>query len=187
MSKAIKKTMVSEWTESFRGVSDCVVLGYQGIPAEQVRSLRSRLRKDRGSMKVIRNALAKKAFAEAGLSCLDDLIQGPTAIAYGEDGVAVAKALTEWMKEAGDETAKKLKLRGGALARKRITQADVAELAGLPDKKTMQAMVLATVMAPATQIAGLLQATLAQAAYLVNAHIEKKEKEGPAAEAAPVQ
>ncbi len=187
MSKAIKKAIVSEWTESFRNVSDCVVLTYQGVPSEQVRSLRNRLRKDRGSMKVIRNALARKAFAEVGLSCLDDLIQGPTAVAYGEDGVAVAKALTEWVKEAGDETAKKVKFRGGALARKKISPAEVTELAGLPDKKTMQAMVLATVMAPATQIAGLLQATLAQTAYLANAHIAKKEQEGPAAQAAPAQ
>ena len=105
-------------------------------------------------------------------------------MAFGADGVSVAKALTEWLKEAGDETAKKVTLRGGALARRRIAPADVSALAALPDKKTMQAQVVATVIAPATQVAGLLQATLAQVVYLVQGHIEKKEKEGAGTPAA---
>ncbi len=178
MSKAIKQKMVTEWSRQFAGVQNCVVLSYQGVPAEQVRGLRSHLRRNQVSMKVIRNALARKAFSEAGLSCLEDLVQGPTAVAFGADGVAVAKALTEWLKDAGDEAAKKVRFRGGALARHKITSGEVVALSELPDKKTMRAQVLSTVIAPAAQVASLLAASLAQVVYLVQSHIEKKEKEG---------
>lgn len=179
MSKAVKKLMVEDWTAALRDVQDCVVVGYEGISAELARGLRSRLRRDRASLRVVRNSLAGKAFRAAGLEGLEALMAGPTAIAYGEDGVAVAKALADWAEEVG-EAGKKLQIRGGALARKAITAEDVKALALLPDKKTMRAQVLAVAVAPAAQIATLLDATLAQVAYLVANHVEQKEKEGAA-------
>lgn len=177
MSKVMKQRIVSEWTERFRPVADCVVFSYQGIPGERLRELRARLRQGGGRMQVLQNALAARAFREAGLSCLTDFIQGPSAIAFGEDAAGVAKTISAWLAEAGEE-GKQVRILGGALARAPLAEAEVRSLSALPDKKTLLSQVLATAIAPAAQVASLVLATLTQIPYLAMAHIEKKEKEG---------
>lgn len=177
MSKAIKSRMSEQWVAEFRDLQDCVVVSYQGLTSSQTKELRQKLTKEKARLRVLRNALAGRAFEQLGIGCMKDLLSGPSAVAYGSDSVAVAKVLSQWVKDAGKEG--KLKIQGGVLARQAIPAAQVEALAALPDRKTMMSQVLATVIAPATQVASLVQATLTQVPYLVQNHVEAMSKQEP--------
>ena len=182
MSKDTKQRMMAGYEKRFRDVQDYLVVNYQGIPSEKVNDLRKSLRREKASMTVNRNALALKTFGKLDHKGLEGLVKSPAALAYGDDAVAVARALCRWIDEAGDEV--KLQILGGVLGGRPVAPVEVKALSKLPDRKTMLAQVLATVMAPASVIANLLQSTLTQVPYMAANHADQKEKEGPGSQPA---
>ncbi len=179
MSRAVKQAVVLEYRVRAARLQDSVLVRFNGVSAGEADDLRSKLRVSGGArLLVLRNSLARRAFAEEGLAELGTCLEGSMAIASEGDGVQMVKTLCEW----GAKKKGKLEIRGGTLGRKVIGPAEVESLAALPDIKTMRAQVLATAIAPVTQILGLVNAVLSQVLNLVSDHIRKQESSGaPAA------
>jgi large subunit ribosomal protein L10 len=94
-------------------------------------------------MQVVKNTLARRAIEGTDFSVAKDLFAGPTAVAYGNDPVGLAKALFEFAKSN-----KSLEILGGVLDGKRLEKADVTALASLPPREVLLAKVLGALQSP---------------------------------------
>src|ERR1043165_9997025 len=124
--RADKATTVAELTEQFRGATATVLTEYRGLTVAQLKTLRRNLGRET-TYAVAKNTLAKRAAAEAGISGLDDLFTGPTALAFvSGDPVEAAKGLRDFAKAHP-----LLVIKGGVFEGKAITAAEVTKIATL--------------------------------------------------------
>jgi len=174
MPNTEKVSAVAEITEHFTSSTATVITEYRGLTVKQVSDLRRALGRDT-TYAVVKNTLTKRAAADAGVAIADDLLAGPTAIAFVKgDPVEAAKGLRDFAK-----TNPLLVIKGGILDGKTLTAAEVAKIADLESREVLLAKVAGAVKALPARAAGLFQAPLSQVARLVKALEEKT----PAAEA----
>jgi large subunit ribosomal protein L10 len=130
--------------------------------------------------KVSKNTLTKRAASEAGVTGLDDLLVGPTAIAFvGGDPVEAAKGLRDFAK-----THPTLIIKGGVIDGRPISADDIRTLADLESREVLLAKLAGAMKGTLTKAAGLFQAPLSQVARLAAALQEKKAAEPQPAAAA---
>jgi len=174
MPNTEKVSAVAEITEHFTSSNATVITEYRGLSVKQITDLRRALGRDT-TYAVVKTTLTKRAAAQAGVAISDDLLAGPTAIAFVKgDPVEAAKGLRDFAK-----TNPLLVIKGGILDGKSLTAAEVAQIADLESREVLLAKVAGAVKALPARAAGLFQAPLAQVARLVKALEEKT----PAAEA----
>ena len=161
---------VAEITAEFRDASAMVVTEYRGLSMKQITQLRRSLGSD-VNYTVAKNTLVKRAAADAGVEGLDDLLVGPTAIAFvtGEP-VDAAKALRD-----AARTNPTLVLKGGSFGDQPISAADITAMADLPSREELLARFAGALQAPLVKTAGLLQALPRNLAYGLSALIEQRE------------
>jgi large subunit ribosomal protein L10 len=170
--RADKAGSVAELTERFRESSATVLTEYRGLTVKQLTELRRSL--GGAEYTVAKNTLAKRAATDAGLTGLDALFTGPTALAFvSGDVVEAAKGLKEFAKANP-----LLVIKGGVFEGKAITAADVAKLADLESREVLLAKLAGAMKASMGNAAALFQAPLAQAVRTVAALQDKREKEG---------
>ena len=99
-------------------------------------------------------------------------MRGPTALAWAQDPVAVAKTAVDYAK--GNE---KFVILGGALGTQTLNPDGVRALAELPSLETLRAQLVGLIQTPATRIAGVLQAPGSQLARVFSAFAKKDEAE----------
>ncbi|MEU7824025.1 50S ribosomal protein L10 [Catellatospora sp. NPDC049133] len=170
--RADKAGSVAELTERFRESNATVLTEYRGLTVKQLTELRRSL--GGAEYTVAKNTLAKRAATDAGLTGLDALFTGPTALAFvSGDVVEAAKGLKEFAKANP-----LLVIKGGVFEGKAITAADVAKLADLESREVLLAKLAGAMKASMGNAAALFQAPLAQAVRTVAALQDKREKEG---------
>ena len=109
-----KATAVAELTESFRTSTATVLTEYRGLTVAQLKALRRSLGAQ-ATYAVAKNTLAKRAAADAGITGLDDLFSGPTALAFvSGDVVEAAKGLRDFAKSQPAARHQGRRLRGQA-------------------------------------------------------------------------
>lgn len=178
MNKEEKATVVKDLVDKFNETSTMFVADYRGLDMPEITELRDRLREADAQFSVVKNTLAKRAAKEAGLEAVADLFVGPTAIAFVRgDAAAVAKAL----KEFGKSREGKLELRGGLMDGNTVDAAEVSEIATLPPREVILAMLLSAVNAPMSQLVGVVNAPMRDIVTLLDAYIEKRKSEEGAA------
>jgi large subunit ribosomal protein L10 len=166
-----KVAVVEEVTEKLRAASAVIVTEYRGMRVAQLHALRKQLKPAGGEFKVYKNTLASFAARNAGVDGLADLLNGPSAITFIDgDAAAVAKTLRDAAKANP-----LLVLKGGVIGGKVISAKDVEALAELPSREVLLAQLAGAFKAPATKMAGLLQALPRNFAYGLKALIEQKE------------
>jgi large subunit ribosomal protein L10 len=195
MQRPEKEQIVSELTERLRSSDTLIVADYRGLSVKEIDDLRTKLIEQGADFTVVKNSLTRRAAEAAGADALLALLEGPTAIAFLEEGgdpVAVAKALADSAK-----TTKILAVRGGIMQGRTISAEDVEELAKLPPADALRGQVLGAVAAPLYTIVGLFAAPLQNLHGLIQARIDQLGGEAteeapaemsepePAAEAAP--
>jgi large subunit ribosomal protein L10 len=152
MPRPDKVEAVKEIAADLRATDVYYFVDYRGLTFSEATELRARLAKVDASLKVVKNTLAKIAAADAGVEGLDELLQGPTAIAYCHgDPVRVAKTIQDFIKEK-----KKAAVRGGKLQRSMLTAPEVEKLAALPSREQLIAQLVGTIAAPLTGLVGVL-------------------------------
>lgn len=167
---ANKETTVAELTETFRSSNAVVLTEYRGLTVAQLKQLRTSIRAD-ASYAVVKNTLTKIAAKEAGVEGLDDLLEGPSAIAFVHgDTVAVAKALRDFAKANP-----LLVVKGGYFDGAALTAAEVGKLADLESREVLLAKLAGAFKASLFGAAYLFNAPLAQAARTVDALRQKQE------------
>lgn len=171
--RADKATAVAELTESFRSAGATVLTEYRGLTVSQLTQLRRSLGKETSYM-VAKNTLAKRAAADAGISGLDELFTGPTALTFvSGDVVEAAKGLRDFAKANP-----KLVIKGGVFEGKAISAAEVTKLADLESREVLLAKLAGAMKGNLSKAAALFQAPLSKTARLAAALQDKREKEG---------
>ena len=172
MAKAEKATAVAELKSSFDGSSAAVLTEYRGLTVAQLKQLRVSLGEN-AKFAVVKNTLTKIAAREAGVDGFDDLLNGPTAIAFiNGDLVEAAKGLRDFAKANPA-----LVIKGGVLDGKPLDAAEVAKLADLESREVLLGKLAGAMLASLSQAVYLLNAPLAQAARLAGALQAKAEQD----------
>jgi large subunit ribosomal protein L10 len=158
-------------------MTSAVFLDFKGLDVATVSKLRDEFRKSGVESKVVKNTLIKHAIKSHGWAKnLDKSLVGMTGVAFSyEDPSAAAKVVKAFRKDPAHE---KLKVKAG-LVDGTLVPGDKVEtdLASMPGKNELRAMLLATLQAPLTNFLQLLNAPAQNFAYLLKAK-EDKGKEG---------
>jgi len=174
--RADKATAVAELAERFRTSQATVLTEYRGLTVAQLTELRRALGRDT-TYTVAKNTLAKRAAADAGITGIDELFTGPTALTFvSGDVVEAAKGLRDFAKANP-----KLVIKGGIFEGRPITADEVNKLADLESREVLLAKLAGAMKGNLSKAAALFQAPLAKTARLAAALQEKREKEGQAA------
>jgi large subunit ribosomal protein L10 len=190
-----KVAVVDEVRERLSSSTAVLLTEYRGLKVSEIAELRRNLRTAGGDYKVYKNTLVRFAVAELGIEGIDELLVGPTALAFVEgDAAAVAKALRDY-----GRTNPNLVLKGGMLGSKALSADEAKALAELPSREVLLSRLAGGLAAPMQQFAGLLQALPRNMAYGLKALVDQKIANGesapapaaaadePAAEEAPAE
>jgi len=129
--------------------SSTVVADYRGLNVAQVTELRKQLREAGIEFQVLKNSLVRRATEGTDYVELNNILTGPTAIAFGkEDAVAPAKILNDFAKKNDA-----LKLKGGVVEGKVVSQEEIKALAELPSREGLLSMLLSVLQAPVRNFA----------------------------------
>lgn len=169
-----KVAKVAEVRERLDDADAVVLAEYRGLNVRAMADLRTSLRAAGGEIKVYKNTMVRFAANELELD-VDDLLTGPTAIAFttpGADGtpgdpVALAKALTAFGKDN-----ERLVIKGGLLAKRRLTVDEVVALSKIAPREELLARLAGGLAAPMQQFAAVLAAVPQKFAYALSALIE---------------
>ena len=183
-----KVAVVDEVRAKLEAADAAVLTEYRGLNVSATAELRRALRDAGGEYKVYKNTLVRFAARDLGME-IDDLLTGPTAIAFIEgDPVNVAKALRDFAK-----TNPALVIKGGLLGTQPLSGDDVKALADVEPREVLLAKFAGLLAAPLQQFAGMLQALPRDFAYGLKALIDQGGAPGapasapaPAADEAPV-
>ena len=178
MLKTEKQVIVEQLTERLKAAETLIVADYRGLTNKQIDGIRDELFKHGARFTVAKNTLARRAAEAAGADSLLGLLEGPTAIAFvqeGGDPVAVAKALSDAVR-----TTKILSIRGGVLRGKTIGEEEVKLLATLPPLDVLRGQALGAMVAPLTTFVALINAPLQNLIGLIDARIDQLGGAAPA-------
>jgi len=174
MPRPEKVQAVAELRERFENARAVFLAEYAGLSVKAQQELRRGLRESGAEFKVAKMTLTRLATADLGIEGLDDLLIGPTGLAFADvDAVAAAKVLDGFAAEN-----EALKVKGGLLGADLLTPERVAALAKLPGRQELLAKILGTARAPLSNMAGLMAAMPRNAASMIQQLIEKREAAG---------
>ena len=172
MARPDKAAAVAELVDSFQEASGAVLTEYRGLTVKQLQDLRRALGEN-ANYAVVKNTLTQIAAKEAGVAGFDDLLTGPTAIAFiNGDVVEAAKGLRDFAKAHPA-----LVIKGGYLEGKSLDAKEIAKLADLESREVLLAKLAGGMLASLSQAVYLLNAPLAQAARVAGALQAKAEQD----------
>jgi large subunit ribosomal protein L10 len=122
------------------------------------------------TVKVAKNSLAKIALEGTDVASIQDLLKGPTLLAYSSDPVAAAKVAVDFAK--GNE---KLVILGGAMGKTALNLDSVKALALLPSLDELRAKLVGLINAPATKVAQVVNAPASKLARVFGAYAKTGE------------
>mgnify|MGYP000129322205 CR=1 FL=1 len=169
MARPVKEAAVAELTEDFKSANATYLTEYRGLTVTSMKELRRSLGSDT-KYSVVKNTLTKIAAKNAGVDISDDLLVGPSALAFIKgDPIDAARNLKNFQKENP-----LLVVKGGIYEGKFVTTAEIMQLADLESREVLLA-----------KLAGAMKGSLAKAARIFDALRIKMESVAPVA-AAPV-
>jgi large subunit ribosomal protein L10 len=165
MPTEAKQAAVAKLREQLQGSRTLIVSDYRGLTVREIQEIRRSLRKQDVTYRVIKNRLMKIAAADTTIgSALDAFLTGPTAIAFGQDEGATAKAVMDTMRPY-----KQVRITGALLGDRPIDAAGVSRLAALPSRETLLSQIAGAFAAPMATTAGLFDAPLRDVVGLIAA------------------
>jgi large subunit ribosomal protein L10 len=185
ISKQKKQELVEKYTERLNNSQAIMLADYRGMTVHSMQDLRHQLREKNATVQVVKNTLIKIALEDADMPVPDEMLVGPTAIAFLPDDIATAaKALFAFAK---DEEALEVK---GAILENQVLGADAAKsLQDLPTRSDVLAQLLGAVQGPSTELVRTiegpanelyrtLQAPLRELALTIQSYAEKGAEAG---------
>lgn len=168
-----KQTVVAGMKDKLAATKGAVLINYRGLTVAQDTKLRRKFREGGVEYKVVKNTLTRIAANEIGIQGLDSYLEGPTAMAFSAtDPVAPAKIISDFIKESKLQN---IEVKAGLVEGKVITADGVKALANLPPREVLIAQVLAGFQTPIVGIVNVLQGTIRNAVYVIEAIRKQKE------------
>jgi large subunit ribosomal protein L10 len=175
-----KTAAVTQLAERFQGSSGAVLTEYRGLTNAQLTQLRRSLA-DAATYAVVKNTLTRLAARQAQFPVPDELLTGPTAIAFiSGDPVDAARGLRDFSRANP-----LLVIKGGVLEGRALSPDEIRRLADVEPREVLLARMAGAMQGSLAKAAGLFQAPLSQVARLAAALQEKKQADAPAAAAEP--
>ncbi len=166
-----KKQTVSKLSDLMKSAHTGVFVDYKGVNVTEDTKLRREIRKAGSLYKVEKNTILRLALKEAGISGLDSILVGTTALALSQkDYVAPAKIVNQFAEEGG-----KLTIKAGFVDGKAVSVDEIKVLATLPSKKALLSEVLCGLDGPITGFVRVLNGTMKGLVVALDS-IAKKEK-----------
>lgn len=166
--------MVGELASRYKNANSCIVLGFQGVNAADAHRIRKGLREKRIMLDVVKNSTALLAFKKVGMEDAGKLVTGSTAIAIGgDDPVSLAKGLKECSKKIPT-----VKIRGGYIDGRLLTQQEIEGLASLPSKDVLLTQLLMGIKTPMVRLVSAFSAPLRNLLVVLQAVRDQKQQKG---------
>jgi large subunit ribosomal protein L10 len=182
LSRTQKTEKVGKLAEELAGSTSAIIGTFKALTADKDFDLRKTVRAAGGSYHVVKNKLAARASAGTKIEAALQGLKGVSSVAYTSgDPVALAKALSTWVKDNSEFTFKL-----GIVDGKVITVEEVKELANMPGKEELFSKLLFLIQSPAQRLATVINATGRDLAVVINQGVEKGKFAGSAASAVEV-
>lgn len=174
MNRDEKAQQIAELKEKLQKSAAIVLADYRGLTVPAVTALREEFRKQQCEYKIYKNTLVKLAIKGTPMEKMGKYLEGPTALIYSWDSPsAAAKIAREFAK--GNE---KFKVKGGYLEGNILDEKGVLASADMPGKDELRATLLATLVAPATNLVRTLNAGAQNFAFVIDARKRQLEAQG---------
>jgi len=169
LTRASKSEKVKKLAVELEHSTSAIIGTFKGLTASKDFELRKTIRKAGGSYHVVKNKLAERAAEGTKVEQALKGLKGVSAVAYTSgDPVALAKALSEWVKENAEFTFKL-----GIVDGKVINISEIEQLAKMPGKEELFSKLLFLISSPAQRLATVINATGRNLAVVVNQGVEK--------------
>ena len=167
-----KQLAVQELHDIAEIAVSAVAADYHGSSVSQLTILRQKARESDVHLKVIRNTLAKKALEGTKFNCLDDLLVGPTMLAFSlQDPSSAAKLLNDFKNEN-----KAFIVKGLTFGEDLLDLSRLVDIANLPSKDEAIALLMSVLNAPIAQLASTLNEFPSKLARVLGSIKQKKEQ-----------
>jgi len=168
MNKEKKKTYIEEMKGFFNKNNSIFITHYQGLTVNQIDDLRFEMRKHGILFKITKNRITKLALEGTKFKKLENLFNGPTAVAFSDDAITSAKILTKFAKANSN-----LKIIGGIMENDPLSVEEVAKIATLPTLDEARANIVGILNTPALNLVTILLAPGSKIAILALAKSKK--------------
>jgi large subunit ribosomal protein L10 len=181
LTRASKTEKVGKLAAELEHSTSAIIGTFKGLTAAKDFELRKAVRGAGGSYHVVKNKLAARAAEGTKIEEALKGLKGVSSVAYTSgDPVALAKALSTWVKDNAEFTFKL-----GIIDGKVIDVREIGELATMPGKEELFSKLLFLINSPAQRLATVINATGRDLAVVINQGVEKGKFAGPAAAAPP--
>ena len=177
MKKEEKATAVAELAEKFGRARLAILTECVGLPVNQVTELRRKLRDAKAEYRIVKNTLAARAVEGTTLVGIKEEFKGPLGVIIGyDDPVLPAKVLRDFI--GAEKREEKMRITVGVLEGKILQPAALADVAKLPKKEVLIAMLLSAMQGPIRGVVYTLNAVLSKFVRVIAAIQDKKKGEG---------
>lgn len=168
MAKPEKVQAVQDLRDRIARATIAVSTDYRGLRVQEMTRLRRRLRAAGLEVKVVKNTLVRLAAAAAGQPALMEVVEGPTALAFGYgDVIEAARAVIEYAQSAPPTFA----VRGAYLDGAAVSAQDLRDLVQLPPRPVLVAQLMGQLEAPLAHLAALLEGPLHELSTLLQSAV----------------
>ena len=171
MPNLVNQVLLKDLQSDFDSMGSCLVVAFDKLPPKQDIEIRGKMREAGVKYRVVRNRLAAKAFEAMNLD-LSEALAGKCAVAIAEKegAIAAAKALRDWGKKLKPSP---ITIVGGVIEGTTYTGATAAAIAELPDRDTVNTMIVTAISGPARSLATVVNAVGGGMARCIQAKIDK--------------
>lgn len=175
MPTAEKEQAVSLLEERLKRSKALVFSDFHGLNASEMVELRREFRKHGLEYRVVKNSVARLAAARVGIKETDSYLRGPTGLCISYDDPALAFKIAHALTKKFE----RYKIKGGVMEGVVVSAAEAEQLANLPSRHELLAMLVNTLQAPVQQLASVLSAVIRDFVSVVDEVRKKREGEQP--------
>lgn len=173
ITKARKDELVAQYIDLLDRTNGFIIIEFKGMVVGQVDDLRKKVREAEGQYLVAKNTLFTKALQQKGWPVPDDLLKGPTAIAFGLDNLpGVAKAVLDH--SGTPELAEKMGIKGGVMTGEVFGASKVEAISKLPTLDELRAQLAGLIVQPATGLVSVINTANGQIVNVIQAYLDDR-------------
>lgn len=173
LSKELKHELVKKINDRFKTGPTVMVIEYKGLTVKEMQALRRQLKGAKAELRVFKNSLLRIASRETAVEGINELFEGPTAVAISDnDPASVAKVFVDSAKAYPA-----VRFKGGIVDGKVIGSEEVTRLSRLPSKEVLLSQFVGMLSNPISNFLGVLTELQRNVLYALTALKQAKEKE----------